>query len=381
MKIKTKLAFGISFLFGAFIIVGGFSLYFTLKISNQVHMIMKDNHLSLVYTENMLQSLDKINALQTSYIFDLKYKLSHSELISAVKNFEQNQADEANNITEPGEKEAVKSLLNNFKKYKALLDTSIGENLRDKPTFYLSEVTPVLAAIKTNIFTISDLNMQAIIGKSNRTNETASHSYLVLSIITTICFFIFFVFIFGFPSYIANPIKELTEGVREIAERNFTTRMNFVSNDEFGEISNAFNLMAGKLEEYDSAQSAFSLKGKERAEAVMNTIQDALVILDENKKIAFINSFAEKILDLNAFQSLNKQASDLASRNDTLQFLFKEIEHFGTKENQTILLDYNERKARFFKEVAIIRRSNDENEPMSPIGYMIFLKLRPEIAS
>jgi nitrogen fixation/metabolism regulation signal transduction histidine kinase len=374
MRIKTKLAFGISFLFAAFLIVGGTSLFFTMKISKQNRLIMKDNHLSLVYTENMLQSLDKINTIETSYLFDQKFLLDKEKLNQEIKKFEKNQFDEANNITEPGEKEAVQSLMDNFKKYRALLDNIVINLPKDKSAFYLTEISPVLVAIKTDIFRISDVNMQAIVGKNNTANETASHSYLVLSIITTICFFIFFVFIFGFPEYISNPIRELTEGVREIAGRNFQARVNFVSNDEFGEISNAFNAMAGKLEEYDNSQNSLSLNGKERSEAVMNNLQEALIIFDEHQKITFINSFAEKLLDLNPVEMLNKYAPDIALNNEFIRLLIKDIDQYQNKQNQSVNLEFNGKKTRFVKEIRLITATKRDQELIVPIGHMILLK-------
>jgi hypothetical protein len=61
MKIKTKLVLAIVFLFVEFLIVSLFSLYFIFKISQQNNLITKDNNLSIGYSENMLQSIDKIN--------------------------------------------------------------------------------------------------------------------------------------------------------------------------------------------------------------------------------------------------------------------------------------------------------------------------------
>jgi PAS domain S-box-containing protein len=378
MNIKSKLAFGITFLFVAFLIVGGSSLYFTLKISKQNVLIMKDNHLSLVYAENMLQSIDKINTIQLSYIFNKNYQLDNKELSILFKNFELNLSDEENNITEIGEKEQVQLLKDYFDKYRALESLSINDSVKEKPQFYFTNILPAFTEIKTTIFAIYDLNMQAIVRKSGTANETASHSYLVLSVITSICFLVFFLFIFSFPTYIANPIRELTEGVREIAEGNFKARVNFESKDEFGEISNAFNQMAGKLEEFGEVHKMLSMNGKERAEAVMNKIQDALILLDERQYITFINNFAEKLLGLSQYEILNKYAPDVALNNDLLRFLIKDIDQFHKKPQASIMLEYNSRKTKFVREINLIGSSSKDSELMVPIGYMIFLKNVPD---
>ncbi len=378
MKIKTKLVFGIGFLFAAFLILGSFSLYFTFRLSKQVELIMKDNHLSLEYTENMLQSIDKINSIEASYIFKKDFQVNESELQNQLKIFEQNLGDEGNNITEIGENEQVQFLKDNFNKYVSLLILSRADSVKEKSQFYFNEIVPGFTSIKTNIFTISDLNMQAIVRKSDSTKETASHSYIVLSSIATICFLVFFLFIFGFPSYIANPIKVLTESVREISNRNFTARVHFATNDEFGEISNAFNTMASRLEEFDNAQSVLSLNGKERSEAVMNKLQEALIILDEHKKITFVNSFAEKLLDLSPVESLNKYAPDLAKKNEIISFLINDIDHFQNKQNQSIMIDYKGVKTKFVREVSLVAVSKKAAELLVPIGHIIYLRQEVE---
>ena len=173
MKIKTKLAFGITFLFAVFLIVGGSSLYFTLKISKQNRLIMKDNHLSLGYTENMLQAIDKINTIQTSYIFNPHYLVNHKELSVLLNRFEQNLLGEKNNITEIGEKEQVELLKLHFDKYKTLVPLSTNDSVGDNPHFYFSNVLPTFTEIKTIIFAISDLNMQAIVRKNETANKTS----------------------------------------------------------------------------------------------------------------------------------------------------------------------------------------------------------------
>jgi Signal transduction histidine kinase involved in nitrogen fixation and metabolism regulation len=379
MKIKTKLTFGITFLFAAFLIVGGSSLYFTLKVSKQNLLIMKDNHLSLGYTENMLQSIDNINTMQASYIFNQNYLLDQKELTILLKNFEQNLSKEENNITEIGEKEQVQLLKENFDKYRTLLSLSVRDSVKDKPHFYFANVLPTFTGIKTIIFAISDLNMQAIVRKNDTANETASHSYLVLSAVTSICFLVFFFFIFGFPSYIANPIKELTESVREIAARNFTVRVHFATNDEFGEISNAFNTMASRLEEFDNSPKSMSLYGEERAEAVMEKIPEALIVLDEYQNITFINIFAEKLLGLNRFDIMNKYAPDVALNNEVLRFLIKDMDQSYSKQEASIMLEYHGKKTKFVREITMITIPKKDSELVVPIGHMIFLKNATEI--
>lgn len=79
---------------------------------------------------------------------------------------------------------------------------------------------------------------------------------MYLTVIGAFCFLISFSFIINFPAYIANPIRDLTEGIKAIANKNYSQRLNFSSFDEFGELATAFNSMAEKLDHYEHSNLA-----------------------------------------------------------------------------------------------------------------------------
>jgi NtrC-family two-component system sensor histidine kinase KinB len=57
-----------------------------------------------------------------------------------------------------------------------------------------------------------------------------------------------FTLLLNLPKNIANPVRELTQGIKEIARRNYDQQLHFHSRDEFGEVAEAFNTMAMQAE-------------------------------------------------------------------------------------------------------------------------------------
>jgi nitrate/nitrite-specific signal transduction histidine kinase len=51
----------------------------------------------------------------------------------------------------------------------------------------------------------------------------------------------------NFPSYVADPIAQLTNSIKSIANKDYEERLHFDRKDEFEELANAFNQMAEKL--------------------------------------------------------------------------------------------------------------------------------------
>ncbi len=99
------------------------------------------------------------------------------------------------------------------------------------------------------MYNIIQLNMNAIERKNAVAGNTADRAIIIVSLIGSLCFLIAFSFAVNFPGYIANPVRELISGIREIANKNYNKRLIFQSKDEFGEVAEAFNQMARKLTE------------------------------------------------------------------------------------------------------------------------------------
>jgi len=125
--------------------------------------------------------------------------------------------------------------------------------------------------------------------------------------------------VLNFPGYIANPVRLLTEGIKEIAQKNYGKRIYLDNKDEFGEMADAFNLMAKKLYEYEHSNLSKLLFEKKRVETIINQMEDAVIGVDANNKILFINHKAEGLFNLKEAEITGKYAPDVALHNDLLR--------------------------------------------------------------
>jgi nitrogen fixation/metabolism regulation signal transduction histidine kinase len=322
----------------------------------------------------MLQSIDKINDFNSSSIFNRHFVPDRKELSLFLTNFEKNLVNEQNNITETGEKELAQSVRENFEKFKSLMSDSVSSSVEDKSGYYYTILLPTVNEIKFALFAISDINMNAIVRKNLVANDTAGHSYIVLSIIATIFFLVFFVFIFGFPKYIADPIEILAKNVNEIANKNFKVRMAFNTNDEFGQISKAFNDIADSLEEYNKFDTEILLERKELSESVIRRMDEPVLILDVNQNIIMVSIFAEKLLNLEHINIINKSASEVAKKNDLLRFMLRSLIQDTSFQTNTFTLTSNDIKTTYTSEMNIITKPGRNSDLVIPIGYLISLK-------
>jgi nitrogen fixation/metabolism regulation signal transduction histidine kinase len=191
-----------------------------------------------------------------------------------------------------------------------------------------------------------DLNMQAIQRKSEFAKQTAEIATFRIALSGVICFLIAFTLLINLPSNIANPIKELTESIKQIAAKNYSQRVHFESHNEFGELASSFNTMAQKLEEYNDSNLAILMIEKKRIETLINNMHDPVIGLDEKMKIIFVNEEATKIVGLSQTEMVGEYAQNLAIRNDLLRSLMLDIQtqkSDGLRENIEMMKIYVEK--------------------------------------
>jgi len=290
MKIKTKLRLGFGFLFVVVIFFGAISLYYMNKISVSSKVILKDNYESLNFSGEMRKILD-----------EGVIPLSQKE----AEQFGIHLAKERNNITEKGEHESVLRLA---EAYKIIID----------PAKNISAKQLALNNARLQLRIIDEVNMNAIVRKNAAAQRGVEKAATYLIFAASMCFLILFSFVVNFPGFVANPLKEFSEAIKEISRKNYKQRLEFNGTDEFSELATEFNAMAAQLNKWENSNLAKLQSEKLRIEAIIEQMQDAIIGLNEKKEILFLNKVAGQLLNLSEKDIIGLNALELMKRNDLL---------------------------------------------------------------
>ena len=290
MKIKTKLNLGVGLLFVLIIILSLLSTFHIYSIKRDTQNILKANYETLEYSRNMLLALDRI----------------HDNKSKSIVVFEANLEKQLANITEIGEDKQTYKLRDDFNQ---LRFHSVTDSLKYE--------------IHQTIFQIMKLNMDAIKFKSDLAKRTSESANTWIIVIGTLCFLIAFNLLINLPNNIANPIKELTASIKEIANKNYSERVHFLDHNEYGDLARSFNTMAEKLQEYHSSNLYKLSFEKKRLETLINKMHDPIIGLDSQEIVVFVNDAALKIVGLKKEAVLGQSVATLAIQNDLIRSLIK----------------------------------------------------------
>lgn len=292
VKLKTKVALGGIFLFALLILVGAVSFFYLNRITDEARGIIKDNYETLNYSRDMLKEMDELNGPDST---------------SAIIRFEKNLRLQEDNITEPGERERTGSLRQHFN----LLTTVLSDD-------------SIQSLMRKDISSIMELNLRALNNKNLAAQASADNAKTMITVILTICLLLGVTFIVNFPSLVADPVARLTEGIKGVGARNYSERIHLNRKDEFGELANAFNTMAERLDEYEHSNLAKILFEKQRAEAVINSLKDASIGIDNKGMVLFANQEALQLLSLSNADILGRSQEEVKKQNDLFRFLVNE---------------------------------------------------------
>lgn len=196
---------------------------------------------------------------------------------------------------------------------------------------------------------------------------------VMISVVGIACIFVGILLFLRLPVSINRPMRELTNGILEIANHNYEKRLSFSANKEFIQVSQSFNRMAERLAEYRASTLADILSGKKYIEAIVNSITEPIIGLSNEMDILFINDEALSILNLKRDNLISKSASELALKNDLMRRLIREL--VTPNEKNTPLKIYADNKESFFQAKYIPIRMVETGETESQnIGHVILLK-------
>ncbi|MPR35252.1 HAMP domain-containing sensor histidine kinase [Salmonirosea aquatica] len=344
MKIKTKLSLGVGLLLLLIVTVTFVSGKYIRDLRNDTENILRANYKTLDYARNMMIALDEP---------DLEHFSS--------RDFEENLARQAGNITEPGEAEATRQLVAHFQ---ALKESLSSDSLR--------------RLVRRDLSDIMGLNMRAIVAKSDQARATAETATSAIAFTGTICLLIALVLLVNLPGNIANPIRELTGSIQQIAAKNYDERVHFESHGEFGDLARSFNTMAEKLQEFDSSSLADLLYAKKRSEALIEHMEEPVIGLDENQVILFANRNALQVLGMAKEQVVGRSSKDIAKVNDLMRALTDDLSaetRSEPKEAPAPLKIFKDNRESYFeKEIVGIQVVPTGERKEQSRGHVILLK-------
>jgi two-component system, NtrC family, sensor histidine kinase KinB len=114
---------------------------------------------------------------------------------------------------------------------------------------------------------------------------------------------------------IARPLTELAERLRGVGQRRSRVRLGKQTLAELQAVAREFNQMAERLEQFEKLNVERLLYEKSKTEAIIESLEDGVVLIDSEGIVAHINEIAALIMGVEPKDALGSPFDDLSSNH------------------------------------------------------------------
>ena len=300
MTLKTKITLGFVAMLALLLSIGGYAFYTVRQLDLKSRNILKDNLYSVDLGQQMLRGLDALRDEPGS--------------ADGLRQLRRSLTREAGNITEPGERELVDSLTQQLAAY----ERALSGDARALP--------PAWRPLRAQTRRMVALNTAALTRKNTLANHYAEQANRNLILFITVAVLLGLGFVASVPEAAVQPLRKLSAALSHATARDFSATIPQESNDEFGQVALAFNKMLRELREFRSSTAAELLTARNRASSILNTLDEALLVLDESRRVLLANPVMCELLGLPLEKLVGRPASLVRLENDLFQTLLAPLD-------------------------------------------------------
>lgn len=371
MKIKAKIRLA---LLGAFLVIallgtiGGASLD---RLTESLVKVVQENLYSLAYTREMGLAINEVISTMSTTGVDEQKLLT--ELRKAKDRFNGNLNLQERIALEDDKKALTDTLRRSFSKFLYFAETMV----RDK-TEISKEIINQSIDMQGLLRQMYKINEDAIRTRTDNAFKTSDRITIIL-LGGGFLFFLFAVFaMFYVPEYFSDPITQISHGLESIANKNYNQRLEVNRKDEYGDMARSFNLMAEKLAEYEKLNVNKLLSEKQRIEAIINRMREAIIGVDANFEVLFANKTVLGLLQMESEQVVGRTVEAVAAENDLMTQLFREVLQRevkpGNRSFPGITFQKGGKTYYFERDILRIGGQGGNGQMKTAVGYVIIMK-------
>jgi two-component system, NtrC family, sensor histidine kinase KinB len=291
---RFKLAAGFGALLCLLLTIGAVSLMLLSRNASTLDRILRENFESVGFGQRMKENLDGIEPALRIPPLD---SATTRRIAFARSAFARELANEQANLTVPGEKELVDSLARCW----ALLDSGSD---RAEPGLRRAALVEARRLSQRVI----DLNLGNILSADGRVRASHAQARLLLIALLAGGVALASGWTFWAARWIARPLQDLTNSVREVGKRNLDLVVAVESRDELGELAAAFNAMASRLREYRDSDRQRLLRVHRTTQMAVDSLPDAVMVATPQGRVELANGAARRLFGAKELDGLDKIA-------------------------------------------------------------------------
>ena len=373
--LRKKILIGYGITLALAIAVFVWALINLLHLGRASDAILTENYKSIIAAEYMIDAIER----QDSAI--LLQILGYGD--EGLNQYRENESlflqwlgRAKDNITIAGEEKAIESIDRGYSAYLVHFSelSSLFESDPQKArAFYHDTVLLSFKSIRDACIHLRSINEQTMLTASDHASYVARKAIWSMTMIGIAAIGLGLGFSLFLSHFVVRPLRLMMEAAKEIAEGNYGVEVTADSADELGLLAGEFNTMVTKLRTYHALNVGRIVAEKTKGEAIIQSIDDSIVVVDADFKVTGMNRTAAKLFGLEAREALDRHFLEVV-KNETLFNYVKESAQSGAapkiEEGHNVLTMQQNQEQRYY--LFSITPVKTEAGPM--VGVVLLLR-------
>jgi NtrC-family two-component system sensor histidine kinase KinB len=283
---------------GLFLLLGAYEVPRIANLGGAVRAVLQRNYISILAGRHMQMSLHRLQVAELQGD-------ARPVLADARNEFMYWMDVEQQSVTEVGEPELAHDLNNHARRLFTKIAVSPPGTRHDDRFDYLQSHLTDLIEMNQNAMYRDDALAQKL---SLRLTVTFGAGLVIATIVG-----VFLSATLG--QAIARPLSELAERLHGVGGGKTEVRLGPQKLAELNSVAHEFNLMAERLEYYDQMNIERLVFEKQKTEAIIESLEDGLILIDSAGLVAHINEVASIIIGIGRDEVLGRNFDALGSNH------------------------------------------------------------------
>jgi signal transduction histidine kinase len=268
------------------------------QLGDRIDQILRENYDSVIYMKDLNEALERIDS---SFTFTLagQKKKGRAQYDRSWPIYLANLVKEQHNITLPGEGELVEKLTRLTREYQKQGDRFYRRTdyrRRSQDYFGAGGLLELFGAIKKVAENIRRLNSDNMEAQSEAAKETVWNSLIGFGVGLTVGVAIVVGLALRTIRTILRPVQAVTASAVAIGAGNLDQVVPATSQDELGQLANAFNTMARQLRDFRQSHHSQLFRAQQTSQATIDSFPDPVLVVDGEGQVELANPSARRLL-------------------------------------------------------------------------------------
>ncbi|MBN2566254.1 MAG: PAS domain-containing protein [Candidatus Eisenbacteria bacterium] len=311
LRVKILLGFGGTLLLLAVTLTWAVANLVSLGKASEA--ILRENYKSILAAEHMVESIESQNGAT--------FMVLHGREADGNQTFRQNETQfllwlgrARDNITIAGEKEIIDGIESDYTtyltKFSTLRSSSEGSTAGAYAT-YEQLMRPSYESVRSACTRLREINQNTMFEASASAERAARRAFVSTLGVGAAALLVGLGYSYLLSQRLVRPLLQMRSATQAIAEGDYEVTIPAGGADELGHVADGFNVMARQLALYHRMNVDKILAEQRKADAVLRSIEDGIVVVDAELRVTNINRAAERILRVDEDQASGRHVLEL----------------------------------------------------------------------